>query len=113
MQTNLSWQDFEKVDIRVGTIVHAEVFKEVKKPAYKIQIDFGAEIGMRKTSAQVTQLYSPEEIIGKQVLAVVNFPPKQIANIMSECLLLGAIGENGEITLVQPERSTSNGLRIG
>jgi tRNA-binding protein len=113
MQQNLSWEDFKKVDIRVGTIVYAEVFKEVKNAAYKIQIDFGEEIGIRKTSAQVTKLYSPEDLIGKQVMAVVNFPPKQIANIMSECLLLGAVGENGEVTLVQTERKTVNGLRIG
>lgn len=113
MQHHLTWQDFEKVDIRVGTVIHAEIFNEVKKPSYKIQIDFGTEIGIKKTSAQVTKLYSPEDLIGKQVLAVVNFPPKQIANIMSECLLLGAVGENGEITLVQTERTTANGLRIG
>lgn len=109
---NLSWQDFEKVDIRVGTIVQAEVFQEAKKPAYKLHIDFGSS-GIKKTSAQITILYSSEELIGKQVVAVVNFPPKQIANIQSECLILGAIGDNKETTLLSLDRGVENGLRIG
>ena len=109
---NLSWQDFEKVDIRVGTIVQAEVFQEAKKPAYKLHIDFGS-LGIKKTSAQITILYSSEELIGKQVVAVVNFPPKQIANIQSECLILGAIGDNKETTLLSLDRGVENGLRIG
>ncbi len=109
--TLLSWEEFMKVDIRVGTILKAEVFKEARKPAYKMQIDFGA-LGIKKTSAQITQLYSLEELIGKQVLAVVNFPPKQIANIMSECLVLGAIEDGGEVILISPDRRTNNGLRI-
>ncbi len=108
---SLTWEEFHKVEIRTGTIVSAEVFKEVKKPAYKLVIDFG-ELGMRKTSAQITKLYTPEKLIGKQVTAVVNFPPKQIANIMSECLILGAVGNDGEVTLLQPEREVANGLRI-
>lgn len=109
---NLSWQDFEKVDIRVGTIVQAEVFAEAKKPAYKLHIDFGV-LGIKKTSAQITVLYSTEELIGKQVVAVVNFPPKQIANIQSECLILGALGDNKEITLLTLDKGVENGLRVG
>lgn len=106
----ISYNDFAKVDIRVGTIISAEVFLEAKNPAYKIMIDFG-ELGIRKTSAQVTALYSPEELIGKQVCAVVNFPAKQIANIQSECLLLGAV-DGKEVTLLTTERQTKNGLKV-
>ncbi len=107
----ISWADFSKIDIRVGTIIGAEIFKEAKKPAYKISIDFGS-LGIRKTSAQITKLYSPDEIIGKQVIAVVNFPPKQIANIQSECLILGAVNEK-EVTLLTTDKPVNNGLRIG
>lgn len=109
---NLSWEDFEKVDIRTGTIVQAEVFQEAKKPAYKLHIDFGV-LGIKKTSAQITVLYSTAELIGKQVVAVVNFPPKQIANIQSECLILGALGENKDITLLTLDKGAENGLKIG
>tara|TARA_B100000949_G_C14235021_1_gene430727 strand:+ start:667 stop:1023 length:357 start_codon:yes stop_codon:yes gene_type:complete len=108
----LTWSDFTKVEMRIGTILEAEVFEEARNPAYKMIIDFGA-VGKRKTSAQITDLYTPEELIGKQVVAVVNFPPKQIATMMSECLVLGGIGQNKEITLLQPERSIENGTRIG
>lgn len=108
----INWDDFSKVDIRVGTILSAEVFKEAKNPAYKLQIDFG-ELGVKKSSAQLTKLYTPQELIGKQVVAVINFPPKQIATMMSECLVLGAVGNDGEVTLLQTERITENGLRIG
>lgn len=108
--TAISYNDFEKIDIRVGTILHAEIFKEAKKPAYKITIDFG-ELGIKKTSAQITKLYTPEEIIGKQVIAVVNFPTKQIANIQSECLILGAV-DSDEITLLTTDKVVKNGLRI-
>lgn len=101
-----------KVEMRVGTIMEAEVFEKARRPAYKMMVDFG-EYGQRKTSAQITKLYQPEELIGKQVIAVVNFPPKQIANIMSECLVMGAVGDDGEVTLLQPERPTKNGMRIG
>lgn len=111
MENNLKWEEFMKVDIRVGTILGAEIFKDAKKPAYIVMIDFG-ELVTRKTSAQLTNLYKPENLIGKQVLAVVNFPPKQVATIMSECLILGAIGKTGEVTLVLTERNTENGLRI-
>ena len=116
MQTNnsrnLSWDNFMKVEMRVGTITEAEIFAEAQHPAYKIKIDFG-KFGTRKTSAQVTKHYSAGELIGKQVIAVINFPPKQIATMMSECLLLGAVGEENEVILIQPERQTENGLRIG
>jgi tRNA-binding protein len=109
--TPLSWLDFMKVEMRVGTVIAAEVFAEAKNPAYKLIVDFG-DFGTRKTSAQITQLYQPEELVGKQVIAVVNFPPKQIANIQSECLVLGAVGTDKEVTLLQPERPVANGTRI-
>jgi tRNA-binding protein len=100
-----------KVEMRVGTVIAAEVFAEARTPAYKLIVDFG-EFGTRKTSAQITQLYQPENLVGKQVIAVVNFPPKQIANIQSECLVLGAVGQEKEVTLLQPERAVANGTRI-
>lgn len=100
------------IEMRVGTIISAEEFKEVRNPAYKMIIDFG-KYGIRKTSAQITKLYDPEQLIGKQIIAVVNFPPKQIANIMSECLVLGGIGKDKEVTLIEPERKVENGTRIG
>jgi len=110
-ERKLSWDDFTKVEMRVGTVIHAEVFQEARNKAYKIHIDFG-EFGIRKTSAQITKLYSADEIIGKQVIAVINFPVKKIATFMSECLILGAVGDNKEVTLIGPERKTKNGLRI-
>ncbi|MDC6386779.1 tRNA-binding protein [Flagellimonas taeanensis] len=112
MAENLTWGDFMKVEMVVGTILSAETFEEVRNPAYKMLIDFGP-LGQKKTSAQITKLYKPEELIGKQVVAVVNFPPKQIANMMSECLVLGGVGNQGEVTLIQPERRVENGTRIG
>lgn len=108
----ISWTDFEKIDVRVGTIVATQPFARARKPAYQLTIDFGS-LGTRRSSAQITTLYQPDELVGKQVIAVVNFPPKQIANFMSECLVLGSIGEDGTITLLQPERPVENGLRIG
>jgi tRNA-binding protein len=108
----ISWADFEKIDIRTGTIIEAAEFLEAKKPAYKLQIDFGPELGILKTSAQITALYTPETLVGMQVVAVVNFPPKQIGKYMSECLVLGSVASNGEVTLLQPERKVQNGLRI-
>ena len=107
----IEWSDFSKIEMRVGTVISAEVFKEARNPAYKISIDFG-EFGIKKTSAQITKLYLPENIIGKQVVAVINFPPKQIANIMSECLVLGGLGDEKEVTLLQPERKVKNGIKI-
>lgn len=107
----LSWTDFEKVEIRTGTILAAEPFPQARKPAYKLTIDFGI-MGTKRTSAQLTALYKADELVGKQVVAVVNFPPKQIATFRSECLILGAVDDNGTVTLLQTERLTDNGLRI-
>ncbi len=111
MDHHLTWENFTAVDIRIGTIIKAEQFIEAKKPAYKLIIDFG-ELGLRKTSAQITDLYQPQELIGKQITAVVNFPPKQIANIMSECLVLGAVGSPNGVILISPDRPSKNGLKI-
>lgn len=107
----IEWADFAKIDMRVGTILEAEIFKEAKKPAYKVLIDFG-DLGIKKSSAQITKLYKPEDLIGKQVIAVVNFPEKQIANIKSQCLILGVINED-EVTLLTPTKQVNNGLKIG
>lgn len=108
----LKWEEFLKVEMRVGTVISAEVFKEAKNPAYRLLVDFG-KYGMRKTSAQITRLYTdPTVLIGKQVIAVVNFPPKQIANMMSECLVLGAVGDQHTVTLIAPDQPVENGIRI-
>lgn len=112
IENQINWNDFSKIEMRVGTIISADIFKEVKNPAYKIVVDFG-ELGKRKTSAQITKLYSPDEILGKQVIAVINFPPKQIANMMSECLILGAVEKDNNVTLIQTERKVKNGTKIG
>ncbi|WP_420148764.1 tRNA-binding protein [Spirosoma sp.] len=111
MENQITWADFEKVEIRTGTITAAEAFPQARKPAYKLTIDFG-ESGTRRTSAQLTRLYQPDELVGKQVVAVVNFPSKQIATFISECLVLGAVDSDGTVTLLQTERPTQNGLRI-
>ncbi|QEG23689.1 tRNA-binding protein [Mariniblastus fucicola] len=107
----LSWAEFERVEMRVGTVVSAEPFPEARNPSYRLLFDFG-ELGQRKTSAQITDKYSPEELVGRQVVAVVNFPPKQIANMMSECLVLGGI-EGKIITLLRPDGVVKNGTRVG
>lgn len=107
----LTWQEFEKVEMRVGTILEVRDFPEARNPSYQLRIDFGPH-GIRKSSAQITDLYSKESLTGKQVIAVVNFPPKQIANFFSECLVLGLVGENKSITLLSPERPVPNGLRV-
>jgi tRNA-binding protein len=109
--SEITYDDFRKVDVRVGTIMEAEDFPETRKPSYKLKIDFGSEIGVKKTSAQITELYSKKELIGKQVLAVINFPAKQIANFMSECLVLGLDTDKG-VALIQPERKIENGKRM-
>ncbi|MFT5618599.1 MAG: tRNA-binding protein [Arenicella sp.] len=108
----LTWQDFSKVDMRIGTIIKVENFPEVRNPAYKIWVDFGEEIGVKKTSAQITALYNKEKLVGNQIVAVINFPPKQIANMLSECLILGGV-DGKEVILLQPEQKAKNGLRVG
>ncbi|MBV7528464.1 tRNA-binding protein [Chitinophaga sp. sic0106] len=108
----ITWQDFEKVEMRVGTVVEVNDFPEARNPSYQLVIDFGQEIGLRKSSAQITVLYKKEELLGKQVVAVVNFPKKQIARFMSECLVLGAVGADKSVTLLQPGLPVENGLRI-
>ena len=108
----ISFDDFLKVDIRVGTVVKAEPYPEARKPALKLWIDFGPEIGERKTSAQITDLYDPETLVGRQVCAVVNFPAKQIGKFMSECLTLGFADEEGAISLIQPGHKVPNGQRL-
>lgn len=111
--TILSWSDFEKVEMRMGTIIEVNDFPEARNPAYQLKIDFGSEIGIKKSSAQITVCYSKEELIGKQIVAVINFPKKQIGNFMSECLVLGSIGQNKEIILLSTDKPVPNGLRIG
>ena len=109
----ISWSDFEKIDIRVGTIISVDDFEKARNPSYQLEIDFG-DLGIRKSSAQITALYKKEELIGKQILAVVNFPKKQIANFFSECLVLGVYGDNkSEVTLLSPSLPVTNGLEVG
>lgn len=108
----LSWSDFEKVDMRVGTITAVEDFPEARKPAWKLSIDFGEELGTLRSSAQITDLYSSDELMGRQVIAVVNFPKKQIGPFMSECLVLGVVGTGKGVVLLQPEQEVHNGLKI-
>ena len=108
----ISWNDFEKIDIRVGTVIKTHEFPKAKKPAYQMTIDFGS-LGIRKSSAQITKFYAPADLNGKQVIAVVNFPPKSIAGFISECLVLGIYDENKDVVLLAPEHAVSNGSKIG
>jgi tRNA-binding protein len=108
----ISWEDFEKINIRTGTIVEINDFPKVRKPAYQLKIDFG-ELGIKQSSAQITYHYKKEDLLGQQVIAVVNFPPKQIADFYSECLVLGVYDENNRVILLQPERKVTNGSKIG
>ncbi len=108
----ISWQDFENVDLRVGTIVTAEVFAEARLPAYILQVDFGPDIGVLKSSAQITDLYHAEGLVGQQVIGVVNFPPKQIGPIQSQCLITGFPQADGTVVLIKPERPVENGLKL-
>lgn len=110
--SQISWDDFAKVELRAGTILEAEVFKEARRPALKLLIDFGLDVGVKKSSAQITDLYDPEVLIGQQVLAVVNFPPKQIGPIMSECLVTGFHNHEGAVVLTMPMQSVPNGARL-
>ena len=108
----ISWQDFEQVDLRVGTIVTAEVFEEARRPAYILHIDFGPDIGVLKSSAQITDLYQTDGLVGQQVIGVVNFPPKQIGHIQSQCLVTGFPQEDGAVVLIAPDQPVANGLRL-
>ncbi len=107
-----TFDDFLKLDIRVGTIIEAKVFDKAKKPAYQLKVDLGEEIGIKKSSAQITDIYNLDELIGKQVLAVINFPPRQIADFMSEILVLGTYSKDG-VVLITPDRKVSNGDKLG
>lgn len=109
----ITWNDFEKLDIRVGTIIEAQEFPEAKRPAYQLTIDFGEQLGIKQSSAQITTHYTTDQLIGQQVIAVTNFPPKKIASFRSECLVLGIYDENGGVILLQPHLKVSNGLKIG
>jgi tRNA-binding protein len=109
----ITWDDFEKIDMRAGTIIEVNDFPKARKPAYRLTIDFGEEIGLKRSSAQITAHYKKEELLNRKVVAVINFPPKQIADFISECLVLGVYDETNDVILLQPERLVKNGLRIG
>lgn len=109
---NITWDDFEKIDMRIGTILEVNDFPHARKPAYQVSVDFGA-LGIKKSSAQITTQYTKEELIGRQVVAVVNFPPKQIANFFSECLILGVYTDKKDVVLLQPGKQVENGWKIG
>jgi len=109
----INWNDFEKVEMRIGTILEVNDFPEARKPAFQLLIDFGSEIGIKKSSAQITKRYTKEDLVGKQIIAVVNFPRKQIGTFMSECLVLGSVGDDNDIVLLTSDIKVENGLRIG
>ena len=110
--SQISWNDFQKIELRIGTILEVEDFPEARKPAWKLTVDFGDPTGVRRASAQITDLYSSEELVGKQVLGVVNFPPKQIGPFMSECLVTGFVQPDGSVVLAVPDKPVANGLRL-
>ena len=112
MDDFISWEDFEKVELKVGTVIKVEEFPEARRPAYKVWVDFGGELGIKKSSAQITVHYAPEDLVGRQIVAVVNFPPKQIGPIRSEFLLTGFYNENGDVVIAQPERPVPNGAKL-
>jgi tRNA-binding protein len=109
---SLTWNEFEQVELRVGTVIDVQDFPEARQPAYKLEIDFGAEIGVKQSSAQITHLYSREELLARQVIAVINFPPKQIGHYMSECLVTGFYNAAGQVILAVPERPVDNGSKL-
>ena len=108
----ISWKQFEQVELRVGTVVAAEEFPEARHPAYKLTVDFGPQVGIKRSSARITDLYSTEELVGRQVVGVVNFPAKQIGPMMSECLITGFYREDGAVVLAVPERPVENGVKL-
>lgn len=112
MNSEISWEDFQKVELRVGRIIRAEPFPQARKPAYILQVDFGPEVGIRKSSAQITTLYTCEDLVGKLVVAVVNFPKKQIGPLMSECLVTGFHNESGDVVLCVPDGEVPLGTRL-
>ena len=109
----IDWNDFEKVEMRIGTVISAETFPEARNPAFKLKIDFGEGIGEKMSSAQITRRYTKEELPGRQIIAVVNFPVKRIAGFKSECLVLGVMGDDKDVVLLSPDQKVPNGLRIG
>ena len=113
IETPLQWSEFERVEMRIGTILEVNDFPEARKPAFQLLIDFGSEIGIKKTSAQITKRYTREDLVGKQIVAVINFPRKQIGTFMSECLVLGSVGTENDIVLLTSDIKVENGLRIG
>ncbi|MFT5502334.1 MAG: tRNA-binding protein [Gammaproteobacteria bacterium] len=109
----INWDEFDQVELRIGTIIEANDFPQARKPAYKLRIDFGAEIGIKKSSAQITDLYEREQLVGRQIVAVVNFPPRQIGRFMSECLVTGFYRNDGAVVLAVPESPVENGAKLG